>query len=169
MGTGRSDDERAWPAGRVDRFRRYWREITDRLGRPPTRRELDPLGFPAALAWILLLEYHRSAHRLRCRLAGDEIMKAFGWREARRRWLDAIMLPEEARTGTDLARRVLDDGTPLFGHRVVAVAGPRSIDVLRGAFPLCRIDGEPEMLVVVYQQAREVPATPFERDGQPPA
>ncbi len=149
-----------WPAGPIERFRQVWQALATRLGQPPTRRDLDPVAFPFALGWFMLLEYHRGPDCLRCRLAGNEVMTVFGWTKIRHRWLDTVANRPLARDSADFARRVIDGGRPLLDRHTADLPGRRTVSLLRGGYPLTPLAGEPEMLAIVYQYVGARPEPP---------
>src|SRR6056297_2388241 len=71
----------------------WYRDACARLGGPPSRKDLDPVGFRFILGRELLIEYHRdgNAGRARYRLVGAEVNERGGIGEQSGRWLDETL------------------------------------------------------------------------------
>ncbi|WP_416899431.1 MAG: PAS domain-containing protein [Minwuia sp.] len=77
----------------LKRFAEHWRACRPADGFP-SRRQLDPTGFPWALPYIYILDRDEPPHHWRYRIAGSEIQAAFHRGNFRGLSLRDIISPE---------------------------------------------------------------------------
>jgi hypothetical protein len=125
---------------RVLQLHDYWQGL--RRGRSiPSRSDIDPVAIWSLLPNIHVSEWHHDPDRVRCRLAGTEIVAALGF-EIRGRWLH-----EFHRDAQDLAetialfRRVEALRAPIIG-RTFDASGRLGVDTFEWVLcPLAEDDG----------------------------
>jgi hypothetical protein len=104
---------------KVLRMYRYWQEL--RGGRAmPARRDIDPVAFWSVLPNIHLSEWHDNPERVRCRLAGTEIVATLGF-EIGGRWIDEYHTdPKDLEETIALFRKVKERRAPVIGRTLGA-------------------------------------------------
>jgi hypothetical protein len=144
----------------------WYRETCARLGGPPSRRDLDPSGFPFVLGRELLIEYHRGGEgggaggRARYRLVGAEINERGGVGEQTGRWLDETLRSEDAARLTRDVAAALAAGAPRYDKHEVERLDGLPLCFGRLLLPLSRLPGEAEMVFAAdcYRAVEDVPA-----------
>lgn len=128
----------------------YYAELTSRLGRVPTRRDLDPVGFYAALPSACLVEVHRDVGRLRFRLVGQEVLNRVGSIGMSGRWLDQLINTDFGDMLEVLFGNLHSIEEPIFETGEVQRRATRSgAAFVKLAVPLAACEGEPEAALVV--------------------
>jgi hypothetical protein len=112
----------------------------------PARRDLDPLDFPYALGYVMLVDVLREPLRFRVRLHGTEITRRVLY-DLTGKLLDDIPDPEYRRYAIERCRALVDAAQPvrveqdreLDGrvHRYEALWLPLSDDQVRVTMLMC--------------------------------
>ena len=130
---------------RLQRLFAYW--CAARRGRPmPARRDLDPLDFPYALGYVMLVDVLREPLRFRVRLHGSEITQRVHY-DLTGKLLDDIPDPEYRRYAIKRCRALVAAARPLRLeqdreldgriHRYEALWLPLSDDQVRVTMLMC--------------------------------
>jgi hypothetical protein len=102
-------------SAKVGRLLDYWGEIR-RTRHMPRRQDIDPTMIWTLLKNISLSEWHRDTDRLFYRIAGTEVVAAFGI-ELRGKWLaDVYPEAEDVERTLSLYRRVVETRAPVLGR-----------------------------------------------------
>lgn len=126
----------------------WWRQLRDEGGRPPNRREIDPIALKAALSHLLIGEFHADADRLRLRLVGTAINEMYEMGELTGRFLDEITIPSDHRAILDRVALVLRTQMPDCRTRVVTRPSDHHlVSWDRLVVPLEPLPGEPAMVL----------------------
>lgn len=113
-------------SSRVRQLHDYWQSL--RRGRSiPARDDIDPVAIWSLLPNVHLSEWHHDPDRVRCRLAGTEIVAALGF-EIRGRWLHEFHKdPKDLAETIALFRRVEARRAPVIG-RTFDASGRLGVD-----------------------------------------
>lgn len=113
----------AWPEtlpGPLAQFLAYWHGLRQRAGRPPRRREIDPLEIPRGLLpGIGIFDWLPQAEgvvRVRYRLLGDDHIRAIQ-RNLTGYHFDEVHPPETVAALVAEYAAILAAGEPAYAHR----------------------------------------------------
>lgn len=101
------------------------RQVADawRAARPgdgfPARQDIRPETFPAALAYIYLMDREPAPHHWRYRLIGNEVARALGLEKAKGLSLKDIMPPQGLPTVIERWRPVSEPGAAVYMHGAI--------------------------------------------------
>lgn len=123
----------------------YYNDLRTRLDRLPTRKDLDPVGFYAALPSAALVDVLRDEGRLRFRLVGQDILERIGLIGLGGRWLDQLINADNGDAVDGLFGNVLAVTTPSFEQGEVQRRVTRTVlAYAKLVLPLAGYEGEPE-------------------------
>jgi len=106
---------------KVLRVYNYWQELRGSRAMP-ARGDLDPLAIWSLLPSIHLSEWHENPDRVRCRLAGTEIVATLGF-EVGGKWIDEYHKdPKDLAETIALFRKVKEHRAPVIGRTLGAQA-----------------------------------------------
>ena len=130
---------------RLQRLFAYWC-AAKRARRMPARRDLDPLEFPYALGYVMLIDVLREPLRFHVRLHGTQITQRVFY-DLTGKLLDEIPDPEYRRYAIKRCRALVDTAQPLRVqqdreidgriHRYEALWLPLSDDQVRVTMLMC--------------------------------
>ncbi len=132
----------------------WWRQCRADSGRPPTRREIDPIALKSVLSCLAIVELHDGPGRLRLRLVGTAINEMYEMGELTGRFtgrfIDQLTAADEHTAMLDTVAAVVRRQVPDCRTRTVTrpsdqclVTGDRLL------VPLTPLPGEPAMLLGV--------------------
>lgn len=123
----------------------YYDDLRIRLDRPPNRKDLDPVGFYAALPSAALIDVLRAEGRLRFRLVGQDILERIGMIGLGGRWLDQLVNSENGDAVDGLFGNVLAVRKPTLEQGEVQRRITRTVlTYTKLVLPLAPLDDEPE-------------------------
>ncbi|MBK8160271.1 MAG: PAS domain-containing protein [Rhodospirillaceae bacterium] len=135
----------------------YWR---DKAGarNMPTRADLDPIDFPYALGYVMLVEVERAPLRFRFRLYGSALVKYFADGDYTGKYADQLLPPDYAPFVVAAYTTAVEGGVPRHAQREMVI--DRQIlnyDVLTLPLAHVRNPDEIAMLLVVMIPAPSMP------------
>jgi hypothetical protein len=106
------------------RFFAYWREKSG--DRPmPSRADLDPLDFPYALGYMILVDVEREPLRFRFRLYGSALVEYFRDGDYTGRYADQLLPPNYAPIVVQAYTEAIADGIPRLNKREMVIDGQK--------------------------------------------
>ncbi|MFC4350803.1 PAS domain-containing protein [Fodinicurvata halophila] len=125
-----------------------YRDFVCSYGRPPTRREIDPLDYRAVMRRIVLAELHPETRRVRLRLVGEHLSSVFhdDWTGA---YFDEKLDALSAQVRYETFANWVEGELPTFGTRRIRMKDGTEVRYKRLGLPLTRVEGEPAMAMVV--------------------
>jgi hypothetical protein len=135
-------------------FLAYWRELRDRLGRLPRRREIDPLAIPRGLLPGIgifdMLPQPDGGWRIRYRLLGTAHTMAVQ-RDLTGRYFDEVHPAEELPGLAAEYLGILHSGEPHYIRRRTPLPNHEHIAFSRILAPLLDDDDRPRHLIGYWQ------------------
>lgn len=104
------------------RFFAYWRaKAGDRA--MPRRADIDPVDFPYALGYVILVEVERAPLRFRFRLYGSALVNYFGDGDYTGRYADELLPPDYAPFVVKAYTEAVAGGVPRHNKRELVAGG----------------------------------------------
>lgn len=128
----------------------YWKSKRDRLGRIPSRRDVDPVDIPHILPGMFLLQIEREGRkfRYRYRLLGSSHRDRNG-REFTGKYVDEFPLKPAARRVSDALREVALTGRPNYRIFPIPLEERNFLSYERLALPLSEQGDQVDMILGV--------------------
>ena len=127
----------------------YWRKKAG-TRRMPTRADLDPLDFPYALGYVMLVEVERAPLRFRFRLYGSALVNYFADGDYTGKYADQLLPPDYAPFVVQSYTAAIEGGVPRYAQRELTVNRQMLVyDVLTLPLANPRQSDEIAMLMVV--------------------
>ncbi len=134
----------------------WFSALSDTLGRLPSRRDINPIEIPFVLGYEVLTEFHRDENFCRFRLVGVVLEEFTGLpTSATGLRYNEMLDPESNLEALETMASVLDKGQPLFGPSSLRRNDGPSLEYARVICPLKKLEGEPEMIFIVFEDMYE--------------
>ncbi len=98
----------------------YWRRKAGTRNMP-TRADIDPLDFPYALGYVMLIEVERAPLRFRFRLYGTALVNYFCDGDYTGKYADQLLPPDYAPFVVQSYTAAVTDGVPRYAQREMMI------------------------------------------------
>ena len=135
----------------------WYSDLCTKLGRLPSRQDINPADIKFALGYELLVEVNRESENPRVRLIGvvtEEFMKLADGRPSGKDY-DTFLTEDSKVAASDKLTEALDQGQPIFGTATYTRKDERRFGYVRIIFPLQSQNDEPEMVFLIFQDFTE--------------
>ena len=140
------------------RFFAYWRAKAGTRAMP-TRADLDPVDFPYALGYVMLVEVERAPLRFRFRLYGSALVNYFADGDYTGKYADQLLPPDYAPFVVKAYTTAVEGGVPRHARREMTIDHQTLIyDALTLPLASATNPAEIGMLVVVMIPVERNPA-----------
>ncbi len=135
---------------------KWFSGLHEKLGHLPSRLDIDPLDIRFCLGYEMLTENYREENNCRFRLVGLVIEEFTGLSgSVTGLWYDKVLDAESTRRACETISSVIDKGQPLFGTTSYDRKDGTNWGNARLICPLKRLQGEAEMVFIVFQGFHE--------------
>nr|WP_298682447.1 PAS domain-containing protein [uncultured Dongia sp.] len=140
------------------RFFAYWRKKAGARAMP-TRADLDPVDFPYALGYVMLVEVERAPLRFRFRLYGSALVNYFADGDYTGKYADQLLPADYAPFVVNAYTTAVEGGVPRHARREMTVDHQMLVyDVLTLPLASATNPAEIAMLLVVMIPVERNPA-----------